>query len=832
MQSATPEIVFRRFIPILMILTQLAFQPEPVQCQSLAGISICLDPGHGRGNANQGPTGLREAIINLNVAHPLRAYLKSCHIDTVILTHEDDSTNPTLSQREDIANRAGVTWFHSIHHNATGWSENTTVRHTLVLYEELANHRPQWQDQADIMSIHIAQRICQALRTSRWVTYGDYSFYGTPSYLGVLNELQMPGELSEATFHDHPGEEAKLKNADFCKMQARAICMAFLDYFEAGRLPDGAIAGLITDRESGEPIDGAICTLSPVETTYVIDQNHNGFYAFDALIPGEYHVSVAAPGYVPAENAIQIARHDFSFFDFQLVGDVPPTISATIPDSGKLGVFEKVSIRFSRSMDAAAVIRAFEISPAVDGSFAWSPDCKEMSFEPGVRFEYNQAYSIEISSDAKDKYGFFLDGNGDGISGDAFHFSFETSEEDTSKPGIWWFAPARNDTTFTSHDVIALTFNKKMMLSTMNHASVYLISEKSRPVDFDLDSFEAAQRTVVTLMPRQPLNAGMQYFITLTKSIADLTGKKLEDYFQFKFKANNDIFTAEVVEDFEMHQSNWVISEDSRAIKLDSTSIEFTQQTCRSPLSSLSLSYAFEDSSGFVEILRSAPAETLAELSGRGELGVYIRGDLSNNQFQFLLLDNNFEIEITQPIPLDWHGWRFVRISLSDESLIPGMNGNGKIDNPEMLRLLGFRLQNGGMPYGKILIDDVLWSAANGSGIKKNLCADATIPLHYELYQNYPNPFLKGMSNQTTMIQFSVPKVQLMGKNARGICLEIYNLLGQKIYEWKYASLPAGKHSVNWDGRDRTGIPVTSGMYVCCLKVGNSLIDVIKMLRY
>ncbi|RMD96543.1 MAG: hypothetical protein D6814_11190, partial [Calditrichaeota bacterium] len=151
--------------------------------QDLSGISICLDPGHGKGNTNAGPTGLREADINLAVAFFWKDFLKAANIDTVLMTRTSDATNPTLSEREQIANRFGVTWFHSIHHNATGGTHHNS-RYTLVLYEELANHQPQWPGQSDVMSQLMAENIWKAIHTSDWRVFGDFTFYGSPSYLG------------------------------------------------------------------------------------------------------------------------------------------------------------------------------------------------------------------------------------------------------------------------------------------------------------------------------------------------------------------------------------------------------------------------------------------------------------------------------------------------------------------------------------------------------------------------------------------------------------------------------------------------------------------------
>ena len=74
----------------LITLLCVTFVPAVASSQDLSGLSICIDPGHGAGNANQGPTGLREANIDLDVSLFLKEFLKSAHIDTVLLTRIDE----------------------------------------------------------------------------------------------------------------------------------------------------------------------------------------------------------------------------------------------------------------------------------------------------------------------------------------------------------------------------------------------------------------------------------------------------------------------------------------------------------------------------------------------------------------------------------------------------------------------------------------------------------------------------------------------------------------------------------------------------------------------
>ena len=81
-------------------------------------------------------------------------------------------------------------------------------------------------------------------------------------------------------------------------------------------------------------------------------------------------------------------------------------------------------------------------------------------------------------------------------------------------------------------------------------------------------------------------------------------------------------------------------------------------------------------------------------------------------------------------------------------------------------------------------------------------------PANFVLLPNFPNPF-----NQQTTIRFSLP-------DATRARLEIFDILGQKVRTLVDGELPAGYHSVNWNGQDEAGQPVSSGVYLLRLQAG------------
>jgi flagellar hook assembly protein FlgD len=53
------------------------------------------------------------------------------------------------------------------------------------------------------------------------------------------------------------------------------------------------------------------------------------------------------------------------------------------------------------------------------------------------------------------------------------------------------------------------------------------------------------------------------------------------------------------------------------------------------------------------------------------------------------------------------------------------------------------------------------------------------------------------------------------------VTLEIYNIKGQLVKTLVNEVLPAGEHSIIWDGRDSSGNRVSSGIYLYKLNVND-----------
>ncbi len=82
------------------------------------------------------------------------------------------------------------------------------------------------------------------------------------------------------------------------------------------------------------------------------------------------------------------------------------------------------------------------------------------------------------------------------------------------------------------------------------------------------------------------------------------------------------------------------------------------------------------------------------------------------------------------------------------------------------------------------------------------------LPKNFELEQNYPNPF-----NPTTNITYTLRSTSGFGRTPAKTNLSIYNVLGQHIKTLVDEIQMPGTYTVTWDGTDRWGREVASGVY-------------------
>ncbi|MBN1449268.1 MAG: HYR domain-containing protein, partial [Bacteroidetes bacterium] len=122
----------------------------------------------------------------------------------------------------------------------------------------------------------------------------------------------------------------------------------------------------------------------------------------------------------------------------------------------------------------------------------------------------------------------------------------------------------------------------------------------------------------------------------------------------------------------------------------------------------------------------------------------------------------------------------------------------------------------------------ITYEATDAAGNKTSASADVTVPTQkpkdfesedlpvpasVTLAQNYPNPF-----NPSTLISFGTPEEQHLE-------LRVYNAMGMPVRTLVNTVLDAGQYTVEWDGRDDNGQPLSSGVYLYMLRSGSAHVE-------
>ena len=124
------------------------------------------------------------------------------------------------------------------------------------------------------------------------------------------------------------------------------------------------------------------------------------------------------------------------------------------------------------------------------------------------------------------------------------------------------------------------------------------------------------------------------------------------------------------------------------------------------------------------------------------------------------------------------------------------------LDNTQ--NMSAFKIVNGG-GSNAITIDNLLIDYLVTTDVNE----PTGLPRATRLEQNYPNPF-----NPSTVIRYELAKES-------DVRLGIYDLLGREVATLVQNTQPAGRYETAWEGKSNTGVPLSSGVYLCRLQAGS-----------
>jgi DNA-binding beta-propeller fold protein YncE len=218
-----------------------------------------------------------------------------------------------------------------------------------------------------------------------------------------------------------------------------------------------------------------------------------------------------------------------------------------------------------------------------------------------------------------------------------------------------------------------------------------------------------------------------------------------------------------------------------------------------------------------------------------------IVADAGNSRIQVFSLQGQFRRKFGEHVQRIDTTWRIIgafaqiqgvavdaehRIYVTDSGLDHVQVFDGQGNHLSFLGREGHPSTRFRVPMGIAILDSSLYvTSMAGSELRAytiegliTTVKEPDVPLTYALEQNYPNPF-----NPTTSMRFSLP-------SDGTVTLRIYDITGREVKTLVNDDFPAGKHTINWDGRNHAGTAVASGIYFYRLHVAGKFSQTNKMI--
>ncbi len=203
------SILFSSFVVLLLLFIGLYEKKSP--SQTLSGMVIVLDPGHGgKDNGAEGQDTI-EKKLTLQTAKKLKKALNRLGA-TVLLTRDND-TFISLEERVTFAEEKNADLFMSIHYNSSPAEEPNGI--TTYYYDD------KWKNPL-ATTIH-NYLIEETKANDRHVLFGDFL---------VLRDNSVPSILLELGFLSNKNEEKEINRATYQENLVKAICDGIITHKE------------------------------------------------------------------------------------------------------------------------------------------------------------------------------------------------------------------------------------------------------------------------------------------------------------------------------------------------------------------------------------------------------------------------------------------------------------------------------------------------------------------------------------------------------------------------------------------------------------------------
>lgn len=237
---------------------------------------------------------------------------------------------------------------------------------------------------------------------------------------------------------------------------------------------------------------------------------------------------------------------------------------------------------------------------------------------------------------------------------------------------------------------------------------------------------------------------------------------------------------------------NWDIREEN----CDSVSLSIVDKPSTYGTGSVKLHYEYirsATSRSWVYIDKNIPIYGIPD-----SIQIDVKGDGKIHLINLIVSDDSDELFQVSSLVTDTS---FKKVSLATSDLAqvnPNSDFNYPIEFVELQIKLGYTGGVGEANIGDIYFDNLRVKYSPVNIDEENI---DYLPSAIKLSQNYPNPF-----NASTTIKYEL-------KNTANVVFAIYDLHGRQVLILERGAKPAGAYNITWDGTNRYGEKVASGIY-------------------
>jgi len=721
----------------LLFVTLLTFCHVSVNGQKadFTGIKIFVNPGHGGYDGDDRhmlATDFWESEGNLVKGLFLRDLLQARNA----LVYMSRTTNFTsddlpLSTIATMANTANADIFISIHSNGFDGTRNQP----LVLFRGYDN-QPVYSG-AKVMAEILWEKLFEKsncwTHTFEWVK-GDWTFYpdwGTQG-LGVLRTLNMPGVLSEGSFHDYVPEGWRLRNNNHLHHEAWAMLRALAQYENVTPEPTGIIAGTVRDKltspeyyfkpgtkDEAIPVNNATVTLLPGNISVTTDNLNNGFFMFDSLAPGNYELicSGLADFFDDTLTATVLAgKTTLADFLPQFDTTKVPVVTGLVPSTADSIPFnQEFTFTFSIPMDRNKVQAALVTEPAVSLLFQWDTKGRVMTVRPEAGFASKTSYVMKLTTGTCSEWNVPLQAE--------YQVTFVTKSRTRLVTEKVW--PSALLTGVTLYPRITVHFD-----APVDHTSategIRLLNSGSVAQSKVREIFTTSGgKGAYSFELAEALQLNSNYRIVMDAGVKDLAGVTLGTAAEISFTTRTKSYhSGSVVESFDNTSAFWDPEASGSTVGTDNPLTTFTasHDIYRVGPPSGKLTYVFTgDEGGVCRVFDTAKPGIGSNTSQLFSMWVY--GDLSNNYLEYWFYSPGSVNQIVAAATINWAGWDLISIPVSS------IGGSGEWQYHSIV----VRQSADGSGSGTMYFDDAMLITPTGINDPTDAGPDLVI---------FPNPLL------------------------------------------------------------------------------------------